>query len=202
MAQPEDSNSLLVANCVLNAFLSCTAIMLNIITILALRKTASLPKSLKTLLLSLAVSDLGVGSLVQPLYIAYLVMRIEQNTETQTYEITLDAFIFMAIFFCFASFLGVVALSADRYLAIHYYLRYQELVTQKRVVAAIISVWVLSVIFTFTVFRWIPGNIGAIIAATIGGVCFLTTAFFLFQDLFSRTTSLESNSRPASTASA
>ena len=63
-------------NCVFNAFLCLTTIVLNIITIQALRKTSSLPKTLKTLLLSLAVSDLGVGLLVQPLYVAILVMEI------------------------------------------------------------------------------------------------------------------------------
>ena len=49
--------------------------MLNIITIQALRKTSSLPKPFETLLLSLAVSDLGEGLLVQPLYVAILVMK-------------------------------------------------------------------------------------------------------------------------------
>ena len=66
----------LVVNCVFNAFLCLTTIVLNIITIQAIRKTSSLPKTLKTLLLSLAVSDLGVGLLVQPLYVAILVMEI------------------------------------------------------------------------------------------------------------------------------
>ena len=54
--------------------------MLNIITIQALRKTSSLPKTLKTLLLSLAVSDLGEGLLVQPLYVAILLMNVEENS--------------------------------------------------------------------------------------------------------------------------
>ena len=69
----------LVVNCVFNAFLCLTTIVLNIITIQALRKTSSLPKTFKTLLLSLAVSDLGVGLLVQPLYVAILVMEIDQT---------------------------------------------------------------------------------------------------------------------------
>ena len=63
-------------NCVFNAFLCLTTIVLNIITIQAIRKTSSLPKTLKTLPLSLAASDLGVGLLVQPLYVAILVMEI------------------------------------------------------------------------------------------------------------------------------
>ena len=156
--------------------------MLNIITILALRKTSSLSKPLKTLLLSLAVSDLGVGLLVQPLYVAYLAISMEQNTETQTFKITLGALQITGSFLSYASFFGGMALSAGRFLAIHYYLRYQELVTPKRVVAAVISVWVLSVIVSLIAFSGlIPENIGAIIGGTIECVCYLTTAFFYFK---------------------
>ena len=43
--------------------------MLNIVTIHAIRKTLSLSKPLKLLLLSLAVSDLGVGLTTQPLFV-------------------------------------------------------------------------------------------------------------------------------------
>ena len=52
-------DSLHLVVCLLNAFLSYTATMLNIVTIHAIRKTPSLSKNLKTLLLSLAVSDLS-----------------------------------------------------------------------------------------------------------------------------------------------
>ena len=176
MKQPEDlTDSSRIANCVLNAFLSCTAIVLNIITILALRKTSSLPMPLKTLLLSLAVSDLGVGLLVQPMFIVVLVMGIEQNSEK-----IVQAFSITAMFLLHVSYFGVVALSADRFLAIHYYLRYQELVTHKRAVASVISVWVLSVVLV-AVFWWIPAIVSAIILATVNAVCFVTTALFYFK---------------------
>ena len=161
--------------------LSYTAIMWNIITILALRKTSSLPKPLKTLLLSLAVSDLGIGFLVQPLYIAYLVMKMEQNTETQSFKITRDAFFITGYFLSNASFFGVVALSADRFLAIHHYLRYQELVTHNRVAAVVISVWALSAILTLIMFRWVPANVSTIVVTIIEGVCYITTALFYFK---------------------
>ena len=48
--------------------------------------------------------------------------------------------------FSIASFLGVVAVSVDRFLAVHLHLRYQELVTHKRVAVVVISVWVFSAI--------------------------------------------------------
>ena len=68
---------------------------LNIVSIHATRKTSSLPKPLKTLLLSLAVSDLGVGLVAQPLYIADLVMELKQNTENNpTYDTTYIANLF------------------------------------------------------------------------------------------------------------
>ena len=53
--------------CLLNAFLSYTATMLNIVKIHSIRKTPNLSKNLKTLQLSLAVSDLDVGLLTQPM---------------------------------------------------------------------------------------------------------------------------------------
>ena len=61
MAEVEELRSTYIANCVFNSFLSYTAIMLNIVTLRAMRKTLSLPKTLKTLLVSLAVSDVGDG---------------------------------------------------------------------------------------------------------------------------------------------
>ena len=147
MTEAKGLHSTLVVNCVLNSFLSSTAILLNIITIQALRKTPSLSKPLKTLLLSLAVSDLGVGFLVQPTYVAVLVMKIKQNADNRTYDTIFDAFYVQNFLFVFASFFGVFALTVDRFLAIHLHLRYQELVTHKRVVAVVSSVSLLLVCY-------------------------------------------------------
>ena len=146
--------------------------MLNIITIHALRKTSSLPKPLKTLLLNLAVSDLGVGLLVQPLYIVLLVMEVEQKTINSTIFI---AFLISSILFSCVSFFGVVALSADRFLAVYLHLRYQELVTYKRVVAVVISIWVISASLTLIdALDWIPNKV-MIIFITVEVVCYITT---------------------------
>ena len=50
--------------------------------------------------------------------------------------------------FVIASFSLVLAISVDRFLAIYLHLRYQELVTHKRVFAAVISIWTLSVLYS------------------------------------------------------
>ena len=166
-----------IVNSVCNAFLSYTAIMLNIITIHALRKISSLPKPVKTLFLSLAVSDLGVGLLVQPLYVASLVKGFKENAENNlTYKITNNMLLVSSVFLSFASFFGVTALTADRFLSIHLHLRYQELITHRRVVAVVISSWALSVILS-PLGLWNP-KIFFYVIGIITTICLILTTFF------------------------
>ncbi len=119
---------------IFKSFLCYTAIMLNIVTIQAIRKTSSLPKTLKTLLLSLAVSDVGVGLLVHPFYTSILVNLLQHGNPSCT---TYKAFLVIRSCFAIDSFLGVTTISVDRFLAVQLHLRYQELVTHKRVVAVV-----------------------------------------------------------------
>ena len=134
--------------CVFNAYLSYTATMLNIVAIYAIRKTLSLPKNLKILLLSLAVSDLGVGLVAQPMYVAYIMDSKRNNATNETYNVLFIAFLIPANFFTYASLFGVTALCAERFLTIHLHLRYQELVTYKRVAAVVVSIWVISALIS------------------------------------------------------
>lgn len=75
-----------VANIVIAGFLCYTTTMMNTVTIYALWKTSSLSKPLKTLLLSLAVSDLGAGLLSQPMYIAFLVEKDLRSKNPKTLD--------------------------------------------------------------------------------------------------------------------
>ena len=49
VSEVEELRSTSITNCVFNSFLSYTAIMLNIVAIHAIRKTPSLPKTLKNI---------------------------------------------------------------------------------------------------------------------------------------------------------
>ena len=165
----------LIVNCVLNSFLSCTAITLNTLTILALRRlTSHLSKTLRMLLLNLAVTDLGVGLLAQPSYVVYLVMIIQGKTQTFTSEITLQIVYITGKFLSYVSFFGVVALAADRFLSIYLHLRYQELVTYKRVLSVVISIWILSAILALIFSQ--RRQFDFYISVPIESVCYLATA--------------------------
>ncbi|XP_078381785.1 adenosine receptor A2a-like [Oculina patagonica] len=178
-SEVDDLYSAYIANCVINCFLAYTAIMLNIVTIHTLRKTSSLSKPLRTLLLSLAVSDVGVGLLDGPLYILligkWLHLRIHDC-------IIYKAFVLVTNFLFGASFFGIVAISVDRFLAIHLHLRYQELVTHKRVVAMVISIWVLSAFLSLVLF-WLPSDLRSMFLSA-GGVVFLFVTTIVYLRIF------------------
>ena len=187
MTGAEGLYSTLVTNCIFNVFLFYTAIALNIITIQALRKTLSLPRTLKTLLLSLAVSDLGVGLLVHPIFVAHLIIQIRQNTSDNAHDTDVFAIFSQTLeaTLANASFLSVVAITVDRFFAIHLHLRYQELVTHKRVIAVVISTWVisafLSLLFPAARLDWIPKKVPWIMFAANDAVCFITTGFLHYK---------------------
>ena len=152
----EDLHSTCVVNCVFNIFLTYTAFMLNIVTIYALHKTSTMPNALKTLLLSLACSDVAVGLFSQPLYTFFLInwLRLD-NLGCNIQQVrTISSTLFSG-----ASFLGVVAVSVDRFLAVHLHLRYQELVTHRRVVIVVIVIWVYNAFLSLMIL-W--GSLGTL----------------------------------------
>ena len=174
----EDLRWTFLFNCIFNIFLSYTAVTLNVVTIQAIRKTWWLPKTLKTLLLSLAVSDVGVGLMVQPFCISLLVKWLQRdNPGCDTYKL----FFMVMSLFALASFFGVVLISLDRFLAIHLHLRYRELVTHNRVVTVVISMWVVSAILSL-ITVWYPGESSLIVFA-VGAICLLFTTL-VFGKIF------------------
>lgn len=162
----------LIFNLVLNAFTSFTAIVFNTFTIHAMSKTSSLPGPFKTLLLSLAVSDLIAGLLAQPFYILLIAIWSKQKNTDDTLASTLLLVTICAL--CTASLLNVMALNIDRFLAVHLHLRYQELVTHKRVVAVVISIWVFSTFVSLMVV-WASVSIHNIVISVTGTVGFILT---------------------------
>ena len=170
ISEVHDLRSTFFANCVLNVFLSSTAILFNTVTLLAIRKTSSLPKTLRTLLVSLAVSDICVGLLGQTLYTSLLVKWLQLKIINCSIYMAFD--VSMGLF-SIASFLGVVAVGVDRFLAIHLHLRYNELVTCKRVVAVVISIWLLSATLPFIVM--VGFDIFSLVITILGVLCFVLT---------------------------
>lgn len=136
--------STIITTIVFNGFLCYTTLMINVVTIHALRKTSFPEKPSKTLLLSLTISDLGVGLLGQPLYIVEQVEKLRCNVTdnaTSIVSATVHNLLFLT------SFGSIMAISVNRFVAIQMPLRYQDIVTRKRAVIAVATVWLSSAIF-------------------------------------------------------
>ena len=115
--------------CTLNTNFSYTATILNIVAICVIMKTSSLSRNFKTLLLSLAVSDLGIGLLAQPMFVAYHAIWT-QHKQMKPMKLTVSYISWLLsqwYFFLFASLFSVMELCADRCLAIHLHPRYPHL---------------------------------------------------------------------------
>ena len=173
--QKKSTNGLLVSHPlrIFNAYFSYTATMLNIVAINVIRKTSSLPKNLKTFLLSLAVSDLGVGLLAQPMHVAYIMDSKQNNATNETYNVIYIAFLIPTNFFTYASLFSVTALCADRFLAFRLHLRYQELVTCNRVAAVVVLIWLISALISL-IRLFIPKDIMYVSFVIIQSACIIT----------------------------
>ena len=148
--------------CVSNLSFSIVTTTANILVISALWKSSSIPATLKKLFLSLAFSDLAVGAFAQPIFgiTSAVMFRMSANGKYD-FEFICPHFLTICEFSVFllasASFLNVIAISVDRLLAISLHLRYQELVTPKRVSIAILSVWLASTVAA-SIYISLPSN--------------------------------------------
>ena len=173
--------------CIVGSIFAFTAVVLNVLVILALRNIPSLPrKTLKTLLLSMSVSDLGVGLVAQPLNIYVLVSNIKfffkSYIDLDHYDAIFNAHRVVGNVLTYASFFSIVALSADRFLVIRLQLRYQDAVTHKRAIAGVISFWLLSAVLPLIRFlEWFPENKIFIFFVTIQFICLIISGLFYFK---------------------
>ena len=159
---------IVLINCTLNVPLIFISLVGNSLVLTAILRTRSLRSPTYIFLCSLAVSDLLVCLFVQPLFIA------SELTRT-TSSLLIDTAHLMSFFACGVSLCTIAAMSIDRYLAIHYHMRYPTLVTIPRVVYVLTIIWIIDCLVPFTYFWDIKASY-FIMAAGIS-ICIKITSF-------------------------
>ena len=142
-----------IFSCVLTVAFAITALLANLLVLVAIRRTPSLHSPSNTLLFGLALADLGVGLIVHPLYFMLIFGKITQNE-----DVFCEAGIAVEVIanaLCIISLLTVTAVSLDRYLALRLHLRYKELITIKRVIIVIGIIWIIGA-FSGTLWLYKP----------------------------------------------
>lgn len=158
------------ALCIINALLASIAIVTNIIVFLAIISTPHLHNPSNVLLCSLTVSDFGVGSIVQPVFVFYLMGYR---------KLLLSAFGLSAVFFTGVSFVTMTLLAIDRVLALQLHLRYNGMVTVKRTLLLLAILWTSAAL---SLVQFERGNffvsMGIIVGCSLKGCTITSVCYF------------------------
>ena len=159
----------------LNIALSITASLGNILILVALQKISSIHPPTKLLFRCLAVTDLCVGLIAQPLYSTRLLKVITKISVNIVNPVELvenpSGFVL-----CGVSILTSTSISVDRLLALKLGLRYRHAVTLWRVRVAVILFWSLGILAGCVDVLWKPG-IAFTLAIGFIILCFVISVF-------------------------
>ena len=141
MAIPPRVGIFLIA---LNIFLSMFATLGNVLILVALRNVSSIHPPTKLLFRCLAITDLCVGLLCQPLYVYVWYITISLDIGNRIVELAY-VYVFIICVLVAVSILTSAAISVDRLLALLLGLRYRHVVTLCRVRVVIACVWFIAI---------------------------------------------------------
>ena len=183
-----------IAVSVVNGLCSLVAVVGNVIMILAILRNSSLHTPSFALLCNLAVSDLGVGLISQPLYIA---LRATEATG----DIELSCKVGIAYFStagCLAwlSLITVTAISFDRFLAVHLALNYRSVVTVRRIKVVISLLWLVAMLLGMAYVIDISVYFVLIMTVICLCLCFATLNYLaIARKLFGHTAHLQAHNK-------
>ena len=144
---------ILVFNIFFQSLTCITTTAGNVLVLLAILRTPALHSPSNILLFCLAVSDLGVGSIVQPIFVVYNVAKLKRMARVfcnAAASLKITGYVL-----CFASLFTITAISLDMYLALRLHLRYNVIVTVRRMSGIVVAIWLCSAVVTaaYSAFR-------------------------------------------------
>ena len=157
----------------LNMFLSITAFLGNTLILVALHKETSLHPPSKLLYRNLAITDLCVGIIVEPLYVTNWTSIVKERWDVCYYSIRTAAFSGYTL--CVVSALTLTAISVDRLLALLLGLRYRQVVTYRRTCITVTGFWILSIVGASALF--LNRRITLWCLHIVSALCLVTTIF-------------------------
>ena len=169
----------------INIFFSFTAFLGNTLILVALHKESSLHLPSKLLYRNLAITDLCVGIIVEPLDDVAWISMLNEKWNICYYANLTN---FMSAFLvCAVSLFTLAALSVDRLLALVLGLRYRQVVTLRRTNFIVAAMWILSIVFALCslIYFWNPqSHVPSRLYGTVILVCLSISFFFIHKNLY------------------
>ena len=143
--------SILVFDIILLAATCPFTILLNVLTMIAVKIKARLQSMSNIALACLATTDAMVGILAQPVYIFLLIITLQGDTDSNACTVQ-NVSRYLMNFFCFSSIAHLVLLFVDRYMAINQSYTYDQTVTKARVLMASAIAWIFTAVVYILLF--------------------------------------------------
>ena len=140
------SNDFIMTFIVINAVLALVSSCNNFVVIYTIGRTPSIQVPSNILVMGLAISDFAVGVFVQPAYCIFKYFDMKRSASL--FCTFFSIYIYSIWTFATVSLLTLTAITADRFLAVHLHLRYQELVTTRRYGILLGCIWVVSTLIS------------------------------------------------------
>ena len=166
---------------VANGLFSITALVSNVIILLALRRSTCLHPTSKSLFYSLAISDLATGLVGQPLYSVYL-LAIAWDNARLFWGVGLPHTIITTC-------LGTVSLwtltviALDRFLALSLPFRYCSVMKVHRIAVVPVTGWLFIALGTAS--RIFGIKLRQIIGTLVLPICLMLSSYFYIRTYFS-----------------
>ena len=125
---------------IFNLPVSPATILLNVLVMIAVKTRPPLRNKYNALLACLAGTDLMTGLLGQPLFIAEQIYRLANSPASEFCAIPYVARRFSGTFLTISLQLLAI-ISIERYLAIKYPLKYDDIITRRRLISVVILAW-------------------------------------------------------------
>ena len=169
------TEGLYIAITAVNIVFSITASLGNILILIALRKVTSIHPPTKLLFQCLAITDLSVGLISQPL-MATVILLVD-NIDIKIWNVLFFHLLWSSsIAFCGVSVFTSTALSVDRLLALLLGLGYRHVVTLKRV-RAVLACGCLASLLIVLVWNQFGGKTARIIIIIYLTLCLIISLF-------------------------
>ncbi|XP_068759935.1 melanocortin receptor 4-like [Montipora capricornis] len=141
----KEENAFMLVNCVVNIVLAFTATIGNVLVLYAVWRKPTLRSPSILLLCGLASTDLAVGLIAQPLFIARSLLNL--YTRSERLKVTFERGSKTIAFSLCGVSLGMIAgTSLDRLIAILKPLQYPSIVTVRRVTCIVLAIWAVCVV--------------------------------------------------------
>lgn len=192
-----------IATTVISGISSPLAILLNLFVIMAVAKKKQLRSICNIVLASMAVADLLIAGVAQPLFLITATFRLRKDQETMCLFVMAG---FFAMFVQSASIFHLTAIAWERYVAVKYSANYKLIVTRSKAKICIIVSWVLTALSVVPSTIYIAGQISqTALAIIMVGVyllpliCIAATVYF-YVTIYLRTRKVRNSMNAAQVA--